>query len=109
MLVFVVLIYVYSFVLVNAYKIRIKKRVYEFMEIVKKKCCKKCLYSKRKIVSDEAKKDILSKCRKSKSNFICHESTIIGEEHICRGFYEKENDPNLSKLMERIGLVVLVD
>lgn len=75
---------------------------------VKNKCCGECLFTKRAIVSNKRKKDILSGCRKNDSHFICHKATAIGEDICCKGFYDSQTS-NMIRVSQRLNMVKFVD
>ena len=39
---------------------------------VYKECCKNCLLSKDRIVSEERSKEIINGCKKEQTHFVCH-------------------------------------
>lgn len=55
---------------------------------VMQKQCDQCLFSKNKIVSDEAKAKTLKQCQQEDSYFVCHKASIKGEDVACRGYYD---------------------
>ena len=71
------------------------------------KCCGQCLYSKNKIVSSKRKREILEGCKRSDTHFSCHKSTIVGEDVVCRGFYEREST-NMIRIAGRLGMIDIV-
>ncbi len=79
------------------------------LETVQKRCCKQCLFSKNKIVSDERKEQILEDCEKNNKHFMCHKATIKGLNVTCHAFYKQKTNPEISALFESIGLVDFVD
>ena len=61
---------------------------------VQKKQCDQCLFSNRKIVDDERKAEVITKCLKTNTHFICHKEQLNGKKIeglglCCRGFYDK--------------------
>lgn len=79
------------------------------LETVQRKCCKQCLFSKNKIVSDERKAEILKDCADNNKHFQCHKATIKGVQGTCRAFYDKCTNPAISQMLESIGEVEFVD
>ncbi|MCF2903087.1 hypothetical protein L1267_22210 [Pseudoalteromonas sp. OFAV1] len=79
------------------------------LETVQKKCCNNCLFTKNKIVSDAAKDEILEDCVTNNKKFLCHKGTIRGVDIVCRGYYEKYNDPAVNKLLESVGEIEFVE
>ena len=71
------------------------------------KCCGQCLYSKNKIVSSERKRQIISNCKSEDTHFTCHKATILGEDVVCRGFYEREST-NMIRIAGRLGMIETV-
>lgn len=71
--------------------------------------CENCLFSDDKIVSNARKKELLSNCKKEQTHFICHKSTIKGEDTVCSGFYKKMGHVSqLIRIMQRIGGIELI-
>lgn len=50
------------------------------------KCCDECLFSSKKIVSEERKKQVLEDCERQETFFICHKSSMNGDRIACHGF-----------------------
>lgn len=75
---------------------------------VKKKCCGKCLFGKNKIVTDARKANILKRCARDDSHFICHEATIDKKEIVCAGFYNIGTS-QMIRISQRLGMIELVD
>lgn len=58
---------------------------------VQKKRCDQCLFTDKKIVSDERKEELLEEIKKDDSYFVCHKASIKKENDVCcRGFYESQ-------------------
>ena len=51
--------------------------------------CKNCLFSKDRIVSPKAAKEIIAECVEQQTHFICHKSSMEGGEICCHSFYKK--------------------
>lgn len=51
--------------------------------------CGECLLSRRKIVSDARRDELLDRCARTGEAFLCHKGTIAGEYVVCRGFYDR--------------------
>lgn len=79
------------------------------LEIVQKRMCNQCLFSRNKIVSDERKAEILADCESDNNHFECHKATIAGKKGTCHAFYKQRTNPALSALLESIGEVEFVD
>lgn len=76
--------------------------------LVANKRCNECLYSKRKIVTDERRAELLESCKKTGRYFLCHKGTGAGGAVVCRGFYDVE--PNQAcQVAGRLGLTVFVN
>lgn len=80
---------------------------------VLKKACNECLFSSKKIVSDERKKELLEQIEKEKSFFICHKSSMNGGRTCCNRFYNQvmkkdERSKNALEQMENLGLIKMV-
>ena len=77
---------------------------------VSKRSCNECLFSKNKVVSDDAKQDILEECAQKDAHFLCHKATGKGQDVCCRGFYD--HDPGATQLMRvagRLGRIQFVE
>lgn len=72
------------------------------------KPCDQCLFSDKKIVTDERKDEILNTCSQDETHFICHKGSIIGQDIVCNGFYRKLTTPYL-ELMKQLGRIEFVD
>jgi hypothetical protein len=79
------------------------------LETVQRKKCSQCLFTKNKIVSDQARDEILKSCKDNNNNFICHKATIKGLKVVCSGFYKSQNIPEISKMLEDLGEIEFVD
>lgn len=79
------------------------------LETVQRKCCKQCLFSKNKIVSDARKDEILADCEKNNNHFECHKATIVGKHATCHAFYKQRTNPAISQMLENVGEVEFVD
>jgi hypothetical protein len=79
------------------------------LEVVQRKMCDQCLFSKDKIVSDLRKAELLKDCKENNNNFICHKATIAGKEVVCHAFYKTVSNPAISKMLESIGEIEFVD
>lgn len=72
--------------------------------------CDQCLFSKDKIVSTKRRQELLRTCKDQDCHFICHKSTINGEEVCCRAFYDANPcATNLMRIAERLGVVKFTD
>ena len=79
------------------------------LEVVQRRKCNQCLFSKNKIVSDARKAEILSDCKDNNNHFECHKATIAGKHATCHAFYKKCTNQALSAALEQAGLVQFVD
>lgn len=66
------------------------------------KQCDQCLFSKNRIVSAAAMKDILKKCAHQDTHFLCHKGTIKGKDIVCRGFYDRY-DSKVIRMIKWLG------
>lgn len=73
---------------------------------VKKRHCNQCLYSERKLVSNERRREILRECREQDRFFNCHKATAKGEIACCHGFYKQ--NPIATSVMRRAAKEKLV-
>jgi hypothetical protein len=79
------------------------------MRVYKTKC-KNCLLSPDSIVSPERRKDIIKKCNKEQSFFICHKASFNGDDICCKTFYEKLGHVSqLVRIAERLNAITFVD
>ena len=77
---------------------------------VTKSCCNQCLFGPDKIVSDRRKTNLLKEITREQSYFVCHKSTIKGEDTCCRGFYETMgHHSQIIRIAERIGAIEFVE
>lgn len=51
--------------------------------------CNECLFSKNKIIEENAKESLIEECLKKDMYFICHKATIIGKDYVCKGFWDR--------------------
>jgi len=75
---------------------------------VKKERCSQCLYSKDKIVSNERRSQLLRDIKQQDSYFVCHQSTIEGEDACCKGFYESASS-NAIRMFQRLHMIEMVN
>jgi len=77
---------------------------------VYKDCCQNCLLSKDSIVSPTTRKQILQKCAKEQSHFICHKATIENKEILCKSFYDKFGHfSQMIRIAERLNFVEFIE
>lgn len=55
--------------------------------MVYERCCRECLFSANKIVSDVRKAEVIASA--GDGHFTCHKASLIGEDVCCRGFYDR--------------------
>jgi hypothetical protein len=68
--------------------------------------CKNCLFSKDRIVSPKAAKEIITECLEQQTHFICHKSSMKGGEVCCHSFYKKFIDKiDKLQIFERLNLI----
>lgn len=60
--------------------------------------CDQCLFGKNKVVSEARKEDLIRKCVKSDSYFVCHKT----EDAVCAGFFARYST-NLIRIMGRMN------
>lgn len=74
--------------------------------LLQKRMCKNCLFTDKKLVSDERKEQLIEEALKEDSKFICH----LSKSACCRGFFEKyQNDSLLLRLAKMWNLIKEVD
>ena len=78
------------------------------LEIVQSKKCDQYLFTPNRIVSKEAKEDIIKSCLEKNNNFQCHKGTIKNINVICHGFYKMYNNPAISSMLESLGEIEFV-
>lgn len=52
------------------------------------KVCNQCLFSKARVVDEARKEEILEKCTRTHRAFQCHKASIMGQNVICRAFFD---------------------
>lgn len=68
--------------------------------------CQNCLLSEDRIVSPQRAKEIISKCKRDQTHFICHKSDDV----VCNKFYkELGHYSQLVRIAERLKFVQFVD
>lgn len=75
---------------------------------VAKKCCGQCLFTSKKIVSDERKASILEDCVRNDTHFVCHKASMKGEDVVCRGFFGN-HDSSMIRIAGRLNMIEFVD
>ena len=66
-----------------------------------KKCCNECLFTQNKVVSDERKDEILSKCSHDDNHFNCHKASGV----VCAGFYNEVGTSQMIRIAERLKML----
>lgn len=73
------------------------------------KACNECLFSPNRIVRPGRVRDIVRKCLKTETHFVCHKT--MDNPACCRGFYDRFHDRiwyfRLARLWNMIELVPL--
>lgn len=70
------------------------------------KRCDQCLFSDKKIVSDEAKQQILQDIRIKGNFFVCHKASIGGiGGGCCKAFFDQSED-GIVVAVKRMGMPV---
>jgi hypothetical protein len=68
-----------------------------------------CLFTNNKIVSDPRKAAIINQALANNSYFSCHQSTLLGVDLCCRGFFDLHQDDSLvTHLAVELNLVEFV-
>ncbi|QNJ59133.1 hypothetical protein [Vibrio phage vB_ValS_PJ32] len=75
---------------------------------VAKKCCGQCLFTSKRIVSEQRKDSLIRDCVKNDTHFTCHKATIKKEDVVCRGFYENHST-NMIRISGRLGMIEFVE
>lgn len=75
---------------------------------VLKKRCDECLFSDARIVSKRRAAEVLKSCARNDSHFECHKGTMVGENIVCRGFFDTSST-NLIRIAGRLGAIDYVD
>ena len=74
--------------------------------LVYKECCKNCLLSKNRIVSQQRAKQIIEECKKEQTHFICHKTDNV----LCKTFYDKFGHySQMVRIAERLNMVDFVE
>lgn len=73
--------------------------------------CQNCLFSEDSIVSPERRKDIVQSCKSNQSFFVCHKSSIQGDEDVCcKKFFDTLGHfSQMIRIAERLGCVQVID
>lgn len=81
------------------------------MKMIIKVCekpCDQCLFSDKKIVSDERKEEIITELEANEGWFECHKGTINEDRHMCYGWYIRYKDIiGILKIANRMGMLKL--
>ena len=73
-------------------------------------CCKNCLLSDDRIVSLERAKEIIAECKDEQNYFICHKASMIGEEIVCKKFYDELGQHSqMVRIAERLNMIEFVE
>lgn len=76
---------------------------------VMEKRCDECLYSMRKIVSDERRDEVLVHCERTETHFVCHKGSLAGVDVMCRGHWDLTKNATLrNRLAQHLGVVRFV-
>lgn len=75
------------------------------LEKVQEKNCNNCLFTKNKIVSESRKAEVLERCKKNKTQFICHKASAKKMKVICRGFYDTQANQEINAMLEMLGQI----
>lgn len=75
--------------------------------------CNQCLFSNNRIVSTKRAEQIIKKCIRDDSFFVCHKSSIESKDGhgdvCCRGFWDNFKDRfNLGRIAQRLNAVKFV-
>jgi hypothetical protein len=77
---------------------------------VYKECCKNCLFSDDRIVSQKRAKEIIKDCLEKQTHFICHKATIKGEEIVCSKFYNTFGfHSQMVRIAQRLNCIEFVE
>lgn len=71
------------------------------------KACDECLFTKRRIVSDERAAEVLEDCKRTGRYFICHKHSTAGSAAVCRRFFDAQTETTC-QLAQRLGFVQFV-
>ena len=69
--------------------------------------CKNCLLSPDSIVSPARRKEIIKKCTTEQTFFVCHKSSIQGNEDVCcKTFYDRLGYySQMIRIAQRLGVI----
>lgn len=78
---------------------------------VYKRPCKNCLLTKNRIVSPERAGEIVSDCVQKQTHFVCHKSSMEGDEGVCcKKFYEEYGGAiQMARIAERLNMIEMVE
>lgn len=71
--------------------------------------CDECLYSKRKVVCDARRDEVLALCARTERGFGCHKANAKGHDVMCRGHWDETKDHTmLNRLAQQLNVVRFV-
>ena len=73
--------------------------------------CKNCLLSPDAIVSPAGRKEILNTCKREQTFFVCHKSSIQGDEDVCcKAFFDTMGQySQMIRIAERLGMIEYIE
>lgn len=72
------------------------------------KPCDSCLFTKNRIVPASRAAAIIRSLKRTDAHFVCHKSTMRGQEVCCREFYDRYST-NLIRISQRMGFIQFVE
>jgi hypothetical protein len=76
--------------------------------LVAEKRCAECLFTPNRVVSAERAAEIVEKCEREGSYFVCHKGSLTGNDQLCcRGFYDA-HETRVTRLAKVLDLVKFV-
>jgi hypothetical protein len=81
---------------------------------VQKSNCNQCLFSNNRIVSTKRAEQIIKKCMKDDTFFVCHKSSLASKDGhgdvCCKGFFDNFGERiNLGRIAMRLNAVQYVE
>jgi hypothetical protein len=71
------------------------------------KRCNQCLFSSARIVPEARARNLIEKCVRDGTYFVCHKASNHNLEAVCRGFYDV-HDTRILQIAKRLNVVRFV-
>lgn len=57
---------------------------------VMKRRCNECLYTSKRLICEDDRKEILAEIKEEDRFFVCHKASLRGEVACCRAFFDRQ-------------------